>query len=92
MWGMDREGFIIWIPSSRCLQASNIRSMAQFCLRIASYVLVILGFSKKQLMLFRGSLVSQSDLPKKLNKILDMAEEKSILGTCWHAIHRGQAR
>jgi len=50
------------VPRGSRLQASHIGTVAELCLRITSDVLVVFCFLEKQLMLFRGALVTQRNL------------------------------
>lgn len=59
---VNGEGLVIGIPGGGGLETTNVRAMAQFCLRVATDDLVFGGTLKEELVLFWGTLFTEGDL------------------------------
>lgn len=59
---MDGEGFIFEVPCCSSFQPSDIGSMPELSLGVASNILIVIGFLQEQFMLFGRALSIECDL------------------------------
>lgn len=59
---VENKGLVPLTPSGSCLQSAHIRTMAQFCLRIAPNNLERLSLGQEEIMLLRSSLLTYGGL------------------------------
>lgn len=88
-WGVDGECLIVGVPGGGGFQTAHVRSVTQFCLRIAADDLVFFCAFKEQLVLLGGALFPESHLDNDQSGQLDFCRGDAIYlpGTCWRANH-----
>jgi hypothetical protein len=59
------ERLVLGIPCGSSLQSSDVRTMSQFSLRIASNVFVIFGGFEEELLLLRSALTTKGCLEER---------------------------
>lgn len=88
-WGVDGECLIAGVPGGGGFQTAHVRSVTQFCLRIATDDLVFFCTFKEQFVLLGGALFPESHLDSDRNGQLDSLAEDAVYlpGTCWRVNH-----
>jgi hypothetical protein len=62
MWRMDGESLVVGVPGSCSLKTTDVGTMAELSLSIASDDLVVVGFGEPLLLLLGCALAFQCDL------------------------------